>query len=419
MGNTLSAQSQTFCNQLAECLFNMPPPAVPLVSAAASSAARAAADFVRSLPIDRRRDRLSQLVAMHHASSALSSLTRVVCISDVHTDHAPNNWSWLSSLPPQPETLCIVAGDVCDSLDGLAQTLTLLQGKFGAVSYTPGNHDLWILSPAAKENFPPPPPPAGKRFPLGGYQSPALGQLSSDDDSGTDGGYTSLDKLLAILELCDRVGVCHGPAVLRDVVVVPLLSWYIRGDGGTAANGLYRFKKGEDPEMTMEAWSDNFMCVWPKPGDAVGRAWGYDHGEISDHLGYLNLPRLALTPALAEDRAVVTFSHFLGRQELIFESDEERMRRQVATGQPASNAPGKRIHDPNVWFNFSMVAGCALIDTQCRAVGSQVHVHGHQHRQRDRRIDGVRYVSHCLAYHNERAGGLCYAGSRPKQVWPS
>ena len=122
--------------------------------------------------------------------------------------------------------------------------------------------------------------------------------------------------------------------------------------------------------------------------------------------------------SLAEDRAVVSFSHFLGRVELVSENAEERARRQLRTGQPISNEPGERIHDPNVWFNFSRVAGCTLIDAQCRALGACVHVHGHQHRQRDRIIDGVRYVSHCLATQGERMGGLCFVGEETKQVWP-
>jgi hypothetical protein len=130
------------------------------------------------------------------------------------------------------------------------------------------------------------------------------------------------------------------------------------------------------------------------------------------------VPRIVLLRHLLEDRAVVSFSHFLGREELIFESPEERKRRQLAMGERVSDEPGEKINDPNVWFNFSRVAGCDLIDEQCRALGAAVHVHGHQHRQRDRRIDGVRYVSHCLANQGERMSGLCVAGERAKQVFP-
>ena len=57
------------------------------------------------------------------------------------------------------------------------------------------------------------------------------------------------------------------------------------------------------------------------------------------------------------------------------------------------------------------------------SVHTRCHVHGHQHRQRDRIIDGVRYVSHCLAYPSERQEGTCVVGQpvdpdNPKLVWP-
>jgi hypothetical protein len=49
-------------------------------------------------------------------------------------------------------------------------------------------------------------------------------------------------------------------------------------------------------------------------------------------------------------------------------------------------------------FNFTRVAGCRQLDEQLRMLGSVLHLYGHQHRNRDRMIDGVRYVSHCLGY---------------------
>ena len=366
----------------------------PHFSSSASAAADEVARCIRKMPIEERRIRLFQLAAMHHSTPSLAKLTRVVAISDVHTDFGGANWSWLEKQPSERNTFCIVAGDVSDSLNGVAQTLALLQSKFGAVGFVPGNHDLWIDSPAAKEHFP--------------------------NAGGTHKPFTSLDKLVALCELCQRLDVCHGPAVLASVVVVPLFGWYIRGDGGSGTRSLYHPKEGEDAEMTQEAWSDNYMCVWPEPGDEAAVRWGYDESgeEVAHFLGRLNVPRIVLLRHLLEDRAVVSFSHFLGREELIFESPEERKRRQLATGERVSDEPGEKINDPNVWFNFSRVAGCDLIDEQCRALGAAVHVHGHQHRQRDRRIDGVRYVSHCLANQGERMSGLCVAGERAKQVFP-
>jgi hypothetical protein len=57
-------------------------------------------------------------------------------------------------------------------------------------------------------------------------------------------------------------------------------------------------------------------------------------------------------------------------------------------------------------FNFSRVAGSGLIDKQLRQFGSTLHVYGHQHINRDREIDGVRYIAHCLGYPKERKRGM-------------
>ena len=143
-----------------------------------------------------------------------------------------------AELPNHSDALLIVAGDVCDSLHGLAEILVLLQSKYGCVAFVPGNHDLWVKSHAAKR----------------------------------EGLLDSLSKLLAILELCDRLGVATGPALLDGVVVVPLFSWYILGANGSAPRSLYMPKPGEDAQLTNEAWSDHYCCHWPKAGSAEARA---------------------------------------------------------------------------------------------------------------------------------------------------
>jgi hypothetical protein len=67
-------------------------------------------------------------------------------------------------------------------------------------------------------------------------------------------------------------------------------------------------------------------------------------------------------------------------------------------------------------FNFSRVAGSSGIETQIRRLGSTAHVYGHQHRNRDRVVDGVRYVSHCLGYPSERRRGTSIIEG-PLTVW--
>ena len=72
--------------------------------------------------------------------------------------------------------------------------------------------------------------------------------------------------------------------------------------------------------------------------------------------------------------------------------------------------------DPHPYFNFSRVAGDQRIENQIRRLKSGIHVYGHQHRNRDRTIAGVRYVSHCLGNKSERKF-LTSEGMKPKYIF--
>jgi len=103
---------------------------------------------------------------------------------------------------------------------------------------------------------------------------------------------------------------------------------------------------------------------------------------------------------------VISFSHFLPRSELMFWTEEEFA------------ATGLKAVDPQPRFNFSRVAGCSKLDEKIRSLGSELHVYGHQHRNRDRNLDGVRYVSHCLGYPRERdQGRVRDVGQAPLMIW--
>ncbi|MFT5367544.1 MAG: putative phosphodiesterase [Candidatus Latescibacterota bacterium] len=200
----------------------------------------------------------------------------------------------------------------------------------------------------------------------------------------------SIDKFHRLMDVCARCDVVTQPRLMGDVWVVPLFSWYRLPELG--ADSLFVSKQGEDPSLRM--WSDNLFTNWPIEADVV-----------VDYFLNLNAPYLSqMKPGVP----TITFSHFLPRQELIFSTASERQ--QVR--------PGARDSHPS--FNFSRVAGTSLLDEQVRAFGAHVHVYGHQHRNRDRILDGVRYVSHCLGYRRERAWNLvCGLDEGPKQVWPS
>ena len=198
----------------------------------------------------------------------------------------------------------------------------------------------------------------------------------------------SWTKIRRILERCASLDVSTDPRRLGDdeqaVWIVPLLSWYVKPEEG--ADSLYGPKPGESG--TLEGWADEQFVRWPDFPEGTTPA--------SALLG-MNHPAVER----AYDAPVISFSHFLPRRELIF------------SGRKAG-----RVHDSHVWFNFSRVAGSKGIERQIRRLGPRVHVYGHQHRNRRRRIEDILYVSHCLGYGRERENGqIHHFDGTPLCVW--
>lgn len=279
-------------------------------------------------------------------------MSRLFAWSDLHVDY-PANRRLITELSDADYSndAILIAGDLSSDTERLIACLGHLKRKFRTVSYVPGNHDVWVSN----------------RDPL-----------------------NSLEKLNGLLETCHAMGVHVEPFVTkidgRHVCIAPLISWYLKPEDGEGS--LFLEKPGEDP--TLRIWSDNYRIRWPAFPDDIPAA-----------LHLLSLNRENSCRAFAGP--TVTFSHFLPRKELVF-SDWKRY---LSGGGVA----GK---DENPQFNFTRVAGCRQLDELLRRRGSCVHIYGHQHRNRDRTIDGVRYVSHCLGYPPEWRE----RNTAPPRHWP-
>ncbi|CAJ1437166.1 unnamed protein product [Effrenium voratum] len=290
--------------------------------------------------------------------------TEVVTWSDLHSDMG-KNMTHLKQLPACQDTVLLLAGDVASSLETIETSLRLLQDKFGAIFYVPGNHELWVTK---------------------------------------KDGLSSVHKFLAILEICEKLGVHTRPAFINaNCAVCPLFSWY-------KDNLVDGFSRG------MADIPFDMQTQWP--WDITGRGDTNDaqQPEIADFFASLNQRRLGCAPAAAlaalrkaEEIAaeakqaqlegkpppkqskdsdgpfVITMSHFLPRQECY---------------------PGPR--------RLCGVMGCREIDQQVRSCGSRCHVFGHSHIMCDREVNGIRYVQHPLGYPNDY-----HRQSAPKSVWGS
>jgi predicted phosphodiesterase len=138
---------------------------------------------------------------------------RVHALSDIHVDY-PDNLAWLRALSGSDyqQDILILAGDVSDDMELLAESLQVLKGKFQQLCFIAGNHELWVR------------------------------------DSEFD---CSLEKFAAVRELCRSLDVhvdCHRVGGLS---LVPLHSWYD-----------YSFAKPD--RHLRRAWRDYRACAWPE-----------------------------------------------------------------------------------------------------------------------------------------------------------
>lgn len=266
---------------------------------------------------------------------------RVFALSDLHVDYK-RNMSILQQMSDieYTEDALLLAGDISHDLEQLKTCLERLRAKFRCVFFVPGNHDLWIRRKECAD---------------------------------------SIAKFWRVLRLSQSLNVETTPAKIKGsedtagVWIVPLFSWYVKPEEADCS--LYVPKTGDDPTLSM--WSDDRFTRWPSS----------KNGEpTADYFLRLNEKNVRRT----YDAPIISFSHFLPRTDLIFSSEHEKK----ATGIRRKNRHPK--------FNFSRVAGCTCLEKQIRKLNSSVHVYGHQHRDRFRRVNDVLYVSHCLGYPHDR-----------------
>ena len=239
----------------------------------------------------------------------MPNIKRVRSVSDIHTDYKVN-LEWAQSLKADPDCLLIVAGDVSHETSIIRKTLQILRRKFGAVSYTPGNHDLWI-------------------------------------EHGFD---NSIEKLVALLKLCDDIDVETGPVRIGDTSkglwVTPLLSWHHQSFD-------------TEPDIDPKCWgripsveklvADFRRARWPEPlsprDDSVA-CWvdGINDYILGD-----------LSETMNDGSPILTFSHFLPRLEL---------------------NPEKRYMN---YPTLNKAIGSVYVERRLRAMNSSFHIFGHTH----------------------------------------
>ena len=265
-------------------------------------------------------------LAEGNPGAADEGVDALYALSDPHSGDR-TNMRYLSSLPVRPRSALIVAGDVDDDVRVLTETLRVCVSKFGGgVFFTPGNHDLWLL----------------------GRERDSLAKLGVVLKAAEAAGASTTRRLL------------RGRSGERSVLVIPLLSWHHASFDTEPALTCW----GGLP-TARQAMSDYHNCAWPAPLDDATES-------VARHFDALNDD--APVDVDRATTAVVTFSHFLPRIELI---------------------PEKR-------FMFlpclAECVGSRFLGDRVARLRPDVHVFGHTHLAWDATLDGVRYLQGCVGY---------------------
>lgn len=270
--------------------------------------------------------------AISNAGPAGARQFGVYAVSDIHTDKR-ENMDVIREWPRRPNDILLLAGDVSNDPDIVRTTFQLVLERFGQVFYCPGNHDLWLHK--------------------------------------KDGCKDSLQKFRSLEALCEEMGVRTRPGWAdkeESVFIVPLLSWYHAG---------FDVEPDIDDESLVPVermMSDYMLCRWP---DGLSASNGCD--SLARYFDSLNEERAAAIPAKDPSTTVISFSHFLPRQELL---------------------PEKRL----LYFPpIAKAVGSRHLGERIRALAPDLHIFGHTHYGWSSQLDGTRYLQACVAYPRERS----------------
>ena len=160
----------------------------------------------------------------------------------------------------------------------------------------------------------------------------------------------SLDKFDHILSITRNLGIHTKPLELDNLIIVPLFGWY-------------DYSLAPLSEKLKTAWTDYKACVWPD---------GFDDNRITEY--FLALNRF---PELNRGKFMISFSHFLPRIDLM----------------PSFIPEHKRLVFP--------VLGTTQLEHCIRKLGSEMHIYGHSHVNRQVVMEDVAYINNAFGYPHE------------------
>jgi len=202
-----------------------------------------------------------------------------------------------------------------------------------------------------------------------------------------------------VLDLATKHGVCTSPVEIQhstgSVLVMPLHAWYHSSWDQEPEITHPLFLDVEKAIPFHRKWGDYSLCTWPsyliEQGTFISNP--VDNTVLAEAFAALNEPYLyppvglnSATddcsnifgcPQSPDAQTVISFSHYLPRQELV---------------------PEKRFLSEPL---LSKVIGSDVLEAQVRRLQPDLHLFGHTHIPMDRELDGIRYLQWPLGYYRE------------------
>jgi len=320
---------------------------------------------------------------------------RIKCyvLSDLHADAEKNQVWTRENCHRAPEdkdvfTVFILPGDVGSEIDRLESVFRVLTANYNAVIYCPGNHEAWRRGTAS-----------------GG--SALTPELRAENRMAPD----SVSKIVEVVECARNCGVHVGPLRLEKlpencvegessaVTIFPLYSWYHASWDVEPDLENEQYKAVEEAMPFFKKWGDFSMCSWPPEliSHAAFASTSTDSTVLAEAFASINEQFLTEpgaegregdsegdsssarfgSPLAKEQDTVISFSHFLPRQEL---------------------CPEKRfLIEPLL----AKVIGSDPLEAQIRRLQPHLHLFGHTHIPIDLKLDGIRYLQWPLGYSRE------------------
>jgi len=333
---------------------------------------------------------ISEEIVFKHVTTDKARV-EAYCLSDLHADSIRNQ-EWVRDHCVRPGwkdddvyTVMIVPGDIGTEIESLGMVFSVLAANYDAVVYCVGNHECWRRGTKA-----------------GGKATEPEKRTATTNRMARN----SVDKVLEVLQCARDKGVHVGPlrvtqsrSAYKGLTVMPLQSWYHCGWDKEPDMTDPFLLAVEDAVPFSRKWGDFVSCLWT---DLVEHrefaSTSTDSLKLPLAFASLNTPFLgdaAFMETIADD-TVLSFSHFLPRQEL---------------------CPEKRfLLEPNL----AKVIGSDPLEQQVRELKPHLHMFGHTHIPIDLTLDGVRYLQWPLGYQREsdKQCGPVFAGG-PLRVYDS